>query len=119
MGRLRVSHAGHKHKRWLLLQKLSAEPSDFEASPPTWDTVYTVRGSVDTPRAGEVIEGQKVDSRISHKIEIRHMPNITNQWRVVIEDQKGGPKRILNIDSVIDYKDQHRYLSLMCIEAQS
>lgn len=59
----------------------------------------------------EYYAAQQVNAEISHRIKIRYKSGITPNMRV-----KFGVARYFNIVSVIDIKEAHRELHLMCTE---
>ena len=117
-------HSGHKHKHWLLIQKLDKAVEDFATTPAAWKTVYKVRGSIVTPQAFESVTGERVSEHISHIIDIRWLPNINSSYRVVLEDKSLGNddapatdrRRSFEIKSAVDLKARKRYLTLQCME---
>lgn len=113
------SHVGQRHKTWILLQALNKVPQDFDETPAVWETQYTVRATIEPSGSGEPVEGQKIQNQITHDVEMRWMPGVRDDWRIVIEDATkatDAEKRVLHIQSVVDWKNQHKYLDISCIE---
>ena len=59
----------------------------------------------------EYFSSQQVNAEISHRIKIRYRAGITPNMRV-----KLGATRYFNIVSVLDLKEAHRAMDLMCTE---
>ena len=59
----------------------------------------------------EYFSSQQVNAEISHRIKIRYRAGIKPNMRV-----KFGAARVFNIVSVIDLKEAHREIHLMCTE---
>ena len=114
-------HVGKKHKTWILLQKLNKQVQDLDDVPAEWETVYTIRASVLPASSSEPIEGQKKKSRTTHDVEFRWMPDVDEKFRVVIEDGSkatDAEKRILQIDSLVNWKERNQYLIAECYETK-
>jgi len=112
-------HIGRRHKVWVKLQRLSKAVFEYDPDPAQWDDIYTVPASITPTQGRELIDGDKMESHITHLVTIRWMPAVHSSWRVVIEDGSkltDAEKRILEIDSVIDWQDRRKYLTLKCIE---
>lgn len=76
-----------------------------------WEDVATIWASVEPISGREYIMLQNTNSELTLRIKMRYRPGITSAMRV-----KYG-ERTFNIQSVIDYKELHREMHLMCIES--
>lgn len=77
---------------------------------PIWEDVSTVHASVEPIQGREYFSGPFQMGESIIRIRIRYLPGITQKMRV-----KYG-KRLLGIYSVIDPKEEHKELQLMCKE---
>ncbi len=108
-----MPHAGHKYKTWVSVQKVNKPVKEFDAEPAVWKEVYQLRVSINTPSATEdVSSGEQVTDRLRHHVRMRWMPDIDATYRLHIL----GTQRFLNIEQVLDYKQQRKYLDLICVE---
>ena len=113
------SHVGKKHKTWVLVQAISKPVQDFDETSATWQTLHTVRASITPVASDEPLEGNQRRKATNHEVELRWMPDIDAACRVVIEDGSAASdedKRILHIESIVNWQDQNRYLILNCVE---
>lgn len=75
-----------------------------------WENVATVHASVEPIQGREYFSGPFQMGENIIRIRIRYLPNINRRMRV-----KYG-SRLLDIYSVIDSKEEHKELQLMCKE---
>jgi SPP1 family predicted phage head-tail adaptor len=75
-----------------------------------WEDVKTVWANVSPIVGREYFAAETVNSEVSHKVRMRYRPNVKAEMRI-----KYG-NRILSILTVIDYKEMHVELQLMCKE---
>lgn len=74
----------------------------------TWAPLFTCWASVEPLVGREYIAAQAAQSEVTARIRMRYRPGLTSQDRVIHEGSTYG------IESVIDYRSQHRELVLMC-----
>ncbi|MDK2986534.1 MAG: hypothetical protein PWQ96_2178 [Clostridia bacterium] len=91
------------------IQEYIQTPDGYGGFSETWQDKYTVWANIKPLRGREYFEMQKIQSEITHKITIRYRSDINTSNRIRYKDQ------ILNIKSVIDIDNRHRYLEIMCI----
>ena len=109
---------GAAHKDFVKIQEIDGAVEDFGPAN-EWENVMTAQRCTITPQRGtEIIEGQQVASRVTHKVEMRWQPGIKSHMRLVVDDQlvAEADKRVLHIDAVIDLKNRRRDLLLLCVE---
>lgn len=107
-----MSHLGRKAKVWCHLQKLDKPVKEFDDTPATWVTQYTVRCAIRPRRGRELVDGQQVNEQVTHIIRLRYMPSVRIDWRLL----KVGTQRVFHIDAVVNWQDKNRFLELLCIE---
>ena len=78
-----------------------------------WQNFATIFASVEPISGREFVLLQNTNSELSVRIKIWYYPGITNAMRVIYGT------RIFNIQSVIDVKEQHKEMHLMCVEVFS
>lgn len=76
----------------------------------TWTTVATVWASVEPLQGREFWSQQQVQSEITTRIRIRHLPGVTAKSRILYSDL------IYNIRSMISPRERGEELQLMCTE---
>jgi len=88
------------------VKKTSADGG--EAS--SWGPVATVWAALEPLRGREYHEAGGSQSEVDIRIRIRHRKGIKPAMRVVCKN------RVFDIQSVIDIRDQHREIHMMCKE---
>lgn len=100
------------------LQSPGETQSATGAMTKTWTNVATVWAQL-TPNSGRAFfEAQQEQSEISIRVIIRYssvVKAVDNTWRVQIDQ---SPLRYLNIDSVTNFQERDRMLSLDCSEGE-
>lgn len=105
--RLKIGELKHKID---IQQKSNTKDSEAVVND-SWPNFYSGVWSAIEPNDGrEYFSSQAFNSEITTLIKIRFLPGITSSMRIA----KGT--KIYDIQYVIDYKEQHRELHLMCKE---
>lgn len=102
-------NAGRLRHRLTLQEPVEARNSYNEVIT-TWALVAVVWGSVEPLSGREFFDAEHVQSEITHRVRLRYRAGITPEMRVLHEG------RDLRIESVIDYRELHSELQLMCKE---
>lgn len=76
----------------------------------TWSTVATIYASVEPLSGREMFDAEQVQSEISHRVRLRYRSGLTTRMRLLYGS------RVLHIQAVIDVKERHQELQLMCRE---
>lgn len=86
-------------------QNAYGEPVDSWSafSDPLWAEVSPVQGR-------EFWAQQQAQSEVTHRVRVRYVPGVTTAMRVMFGS------RIFAVKSVIDVKEEHKELQLMCRE---
>jgi SPP1 family predicted phage head-tail adaptor len=82
----------------------------FGEQSPAWDLVAEVWASPEAMRGQEYLESRRLQADVDWRIRIRYREGITPAMRVVYGE------KVFNIISVIDVKERHREMQLMCKE---
>jgi SPP1 family predicted phage head-tail adaptor len=82
----------------------------FGEEQPIWDTFATIWAGPEALRGQEYLEARRLQADVDWRVRIRFLAGITPSMRVIYGD------KILNIVSVIDVKERHREIQLMCKE---
>lgn len=101
--------AGRLDKR-ITIQSVAVTRNAIGEPIQSWADVATVWAAVEPVQGREFWEQQQVQSEVTTRIRIRYRAGITAAMRVVYGS------RLLNIRSVIDPKERHDELQLMCSE---
>lgn len=109
-----------KHLRWnmRLCVQVKTTSSDPAGQPvDQWNDVKPDVAACVEPISGrEFLRGQQADSSISHIVTTPFFPGSTASMRLV---RKNGAAvvRIFEVESVVDLKEQNRWLQWRCTEA--
>lgn len=76
----------------------------------SWVEYLQAWASVEPITSREYFDANRQNGEITHKVRLRYRPGITHKMRV-----KYGA-RILDIESIIDARERHRSLELLCRE---
>lgn len=91
------------------LQRFKQGQDAYGGPVETWTDVATIWASVDAVNGREFFAGRQVQSEVTHKITIRHRPDVTSEMRVA----HGG--KVFGIEAVLPDRRGTR-LVLMCKE---
>jgi SPP1 family predicted phage head-tail adaptor len=75
-----------------------------------WEDVLQTRGGIYPISGKEFYAAERVNSELSHKVNMRYVPNITPDLRINFEG------RIFQIISVINFQERNVELQLLCKE---
>lgn len=76
----------------------------------TWTTFATVRAAIEPISGSEYIAAQQMQTKVTHRIRLRYLANVTAAMRV-----KFGT-RIFQIESILTFNEVKRDMQLMCSE---
>ena len=99
--------AGQLDQR-VTIERFTSEPDDWGQPIPSWAPLATVWAAVEPLVGREYITAQAMQSEVTARIRMRWRPGVTSQDRVMHGATAYG------IESVIDYRSQHRELVLIC-----
>ena len=104
--------AGKLNKRVVIQHQVAGSPlqNSYGELNHVWETYATVWASIEPIQGREFWAQQQVQSEVSVRIRIRYLAGVTSDMRV----QFGA--RIFSIEGVIEPKEQHREIQLMCSE---
>lgn len=106
----RMIKAGKCNKA-ITLQYQQEVTSDYGGVNLKWNDFKTVRASVEPLQGGEYFSAAQTHSETQLRIRIHYLADLSPTMRVKYGD------RILAITSIIDSKENHRELQLMCKES--
>lgn len=104
--------AGLLKKRITIQVKAVGSPAQDEYGEPntTWQTFKTVWASIEPIQGREFWAQQQVQSEITHRVRVRYVSGVTADMRILYG------ARVLSIKHIIDAKENHNELQLMCVE---
>ncbi|HEP1082225.1 TPA: phage head closure protein [Pasteurella multocida] len=114
----RMIRAG-RYNKVITLQKRNYEKEKERESDtyghhnPYWEDVATVRASIEPLQGREYFSGPFQLGENITRIRIRYMPEVTRNMRIKYGD------KYFDISSVIDSKEEHRELQLMCKDGEA
>lgn len=101
-----------KYRHPITIQKQELIRDSYGATTDSWVDVIKVRAGVYPLSGKEYLNLYNVPSDISHKLQMRYLPQtpITPDMRIVFNG------RIFRIISVIDFQEMDKELQIMCKE---
>lgn len=102
-----------RYNRQITLQKNTIVRNSYGGTEDQWEDIATVRASIEPIQGREYWSGPFQLGENIIRIRLRYLPGITRKMRVVYGD------RIFAIYSVIDSKEAHREIQLMCKEGEA
>lgn len=97
-----------KHR--ITFEKEVKTPDGYKGSTVIWQGVITVWASIDPLSGREYFYGHQIKAEVTHRVRIRYNEKITTEMRI-----KHG-QRYLKIESIIDLKERHESLEILCRE---
>lgn len=94
----------------IVIQELVGAKNSYGEVVQSWQDVATVWASVEPLRGREYVEAAAAQANVDHRIRMRYRAGIGPAMRV-----KFG-ERVFAIVSVIDARERHKELELMCKE---
>ena len=94
----------------VILQSSAATADGGGGAATAWSDVATPWASIEPLRGAERMSAQQLESRLSHRVRLRHRDGVTTAMRL-----KFGT-RIFNIRAVINPAMRDRLLELLCEE---
>ena len=101
--------AGSLNKK-VLFQVATGASNDFGEPTNSWSDFATAYVSIVPLRGKEYFSSKGVKSEVSHKIELRFMPGVTTDMKIVYGS------RTFEIESAINVREQNRTLEIMATE---
>lgn len=89
---------------------MSVETNDYGEVIDQWDDITTTRAAIYPISGKEFFSAEKINSKVTHKVNVRYLPNITTDMRV-----KFG-ERFFHIESAINFQEKNCILQLLCKE---
>lgn len=96
-----------KHK--IVIQAYSETQNDFGEVVKGWTDFKTAYASI-TPVSAKEFFKAGVQAEVTHKIEVRYLKDIKPKMRVMYGTRE------FSIESVLDIREAHKTLQLMCTE---
>lgn len=78
----------------------------------TWSTVTTVWAAVEPLAGRDYMEGKRLVAEVSTRVRMRYRAGVVPEMRVVYGTHT------YDVVSVIDFREEHRELALMCREVR-
>jgi SPP1 family predicted phage head-tail adaptor len=108
MTRYRINPGEFRHS--ITFQKKSGEQNDYGEVINQWEDVTTTRASIYPISGKEFFSAEKINSEVTHKVNLRYLPNITTDMRVKFRE------RSFHIESAINFQEKNSILQLLCKE---
>lgn len=77
-----------------------------------WLTVQQEWGFIKPLRGIERIEAQKIQSKVTHRINMRYVAGVTTEHRLLMVDQD----RVFNIEAALNRNEQNQELEIEAVE---
>jgi len=94
----------------VIVQRPVRTADEIGAEVITWETVCTRRAKVEPIGGGEVFFGQKVKAGTTCVVEMRYVPGLTTDWRLLFKGRE------LNIGTAVDVMERGKKHYLECKE---
>lgn len=106
----RINPGEYRHV--ITIQQKTGTQNDYGEEIEDWVDVVTIRAGIYPINGKEFFAAETVNSEITHKVNMRYIPNktITPDMRIRFQD------RYLQILSVINFQEKNVELQLMCKE---
>lgn len=108
MTRYRINPGEYRHK--ITIEQKTHAQNDYGEEKDDWEKVLDIYAGIYPISGREFFTAETVSSEVTHKINIRYVPGIKTDMRVVFN------KRIFHIQSVINFQERNIQLQLMCKE---
>ena len=94
----------------ITFQKPVKTPDGYKGHTVNWQDVVTVWASVEPLTGREFFYAHQIKNEVSHRVRIRYRTNITAEMRIKYLE------RYMKIESVVDLKERHQFLEILCRE---
>lgn len=108
MTRYRINPGEFRHV--IKFQKQSDQQNSYGENNDNWVDVMNTRAGIYPMSGKEFFVAETVNSEVSHKINMRYMPGITPDMRIMFGE------RAFSIVSVINFQERNIELQLLCKE---
>jgi SPP1 family predicted phage head-tail adaptor len=108
----RMIRAG-RYNNVVTIQKPTVTTNPYGGTTTHWSDVATVRAAIEPLQGREYFSGSFQMGENIIRIRLRYLEGITRKMRVKYGD------RLLDINSVIDSREAHREIQLMCKEGEA
>jgi SPP1 family predicted phage head-tail adaptor len=104
--------AGMLNKKVTIQKKVIGTPGQDAYGQPsnTWATYFIVWASIEPIQGREFWAQQQIQSEVTVRVRTRYIPGVTTGMRIYYNS------KIYSIESIIDVKDRHSEMQLMCSE---
>lgn len=104
--------AGKLNKRITIQEFTAGSPSQDENGEPlgSWETFSQVWAAIEPIQGNEFWAQQQVQSEVTHRVRIRFLEDVAAKMRILYGT------RVFVIQAVIDPKEKHKEIQLMCSE---
>ncbi|UCD58646.1 MAG: phage head closure protein [Candidatus Hydrogenedentota bacterium] len=94
----------------ITFQKPVETPDGYKGHTVKWQDVVTVWASVEPLTGREFFYAHQIKAEVTHRVKIRYREGITEKMRIKHLD------RALAIESILDLKERHEVLEILCRE---
>ena len=108
MTRYRINPGEYRHK--IIIEQKTYAQNDYGEEIDEWVKVIEVYAAIYPISGKEFFAAETASSEVTHKINIRYVPSIKPDMRVIFND------RVFHIQSVINFQERNVVLQLMCKE---
>jgi SPP1 family predicted phage head-tail adaptor len=94
----------------VVLQEEVVSPDGAGGQVRNWRDITSLWAAIEAVQGGEHLEAMRLEARVSHRITVRHRPDIRPGMRML---RAGTP---FNLRSVVDLDGRQRFLSILAEE---
>lgn len=108
MSQYRIQAGKYRHS--IQIQQRQSTQNGYGESAHTWNTIYTTKAFIQPMSGNLLFKAEEVNSEVTHKVQLRYLPNITSDMRILFNG------RSFIITSISNYLEKNVELQLMCKE---
>jgi SPP1 family predicted phage head-tail adaptor len=94
-----------KYRLPVTIQQRQFTQDSYGSTTEDWTTIYTTRAAILPLTGSEMFKADEINAQITHRIQLRYLPNVTPDMRILYND------RVFWITSVVNYQEK-------CVELQ-
>jgi len=94
----------------ITFQKPVETPDEHKGHTVSWQDMITAWASVEPLSGREYFYAHQIQAEVTHRVKTRYRQDITVKMRIKHRD------RVLEIESIIDLKERHQILEILCRE---
>lgn len=99
-----------KYRQPITIQKRQFNQDSYGSTTEDWVDVYATRAAILPLSGSEFFKADEINAQITHRIQLRYLPNVTPDMRILFGD------RVFWITSVVNFQEHNIELQLYAKE---